>query len=764
MSATTRSGDLRPLSATYRLQLRSGVDFATAASFLPHIAGLGISHLYLSPIFTAAQGSTLGYDITDPTTIDPALGGETGFRALALAAQTLGLGVILDLVPNHTALSLDNPWVRDVLRHGRASAFAGHFDIDWSRRLILPFLPEPLDDMLAAGALRLTDAQGGAVEWEGGWLPLAPGSHAPGDPLPEVLARQSWQLREWSRERGALTHRRFFNVTGLIGMRVEDPEVFEAMTALPARLVAEGLAQGLRIDHVDGLADPAAYLDRLRATVGPEVPIWVEKILTGDEALPPAWPVAGTTGYEAGRQICRLLTPPAGLAALDRLWQARTGGRAPYATLCREARAQVIPEDLAAELRQLIGLAQAALAVDRLDPPDAETLREAMLALLIAFPRYRSYLTVPPAAAPDRALIETAVAEAAKTLPNTEALDLMAALLLEAEGVPAADFRTRFQQVTGAVVAKAQEDTAFFRHSRYLAANEVGAEPDAATLDTAGLNAWLDSPQGARARALTLTSSHDTKRSEDTRMRITAISHRPDLFATLHAAATAAAPGADPSLTWYAAQSLLGIWNDPVPSGPDIATRLADHLRKALREGGEVSRWSYPDTAAEDRAIAAALRIHAVWEAACPPALSSLIALGRRLSLLQLALKAVLPGIPDFYQRAERGLFELTDPDNRRPFALPGDDLPPFDRLKTATTTRLLDLRAAAPDFFREAPTRADETGGRFTLARTDGNRHLSLHLRRDASPLAPGTLFEIALSGDWPKPDRLTFPPASDR
>lgn len=747
----------RPMIATYRLQLRNGIDFAAAKTFLPYLADLGVSHLYLSPIFTATEGSTHGYDVANPQEIDPALGGEDGFRDLTDAAQALGLGIVLDLVPNHTALSLDNPWMRDAMRHGPDSAYADYFAIDWSQKLILPFLPEPLDDMLAKGELRLTEDHGGAVEWEGGWLPLAPGTEALGD-IAAVLTHQHWQLRDWTRERGALSHRRFFNVTGLIGMRIEDPAVFAAMTELPARLVREGLAHALRIDHIDGLADPATYLERLRQTVGDAVPIWVEKILTGDEAMPAEWQTDGTTGYEAGRQICRLLTEPEGFARLDTLWRDRTGGCDDYETMCREARAQVIPEDLAAELHQLIDLAQAALVVDRLDPPDAETLREAMLALLIFFPRYRTYITTPPATPEDRAIIEETVGAAAETLPQREALDLLAGLLLDGTDKPSLKFRIRFQQVTGAVVAKAQEDTAFFRHTRYLAANEVGAEPDTPLLDAQGLNAWFSSAQGQRDTALTLTSSHDTKRAEDTRMRIAAISHDPEAFAALFDGAMRDAALSDAGFVWYATQSLLGIWDDPAP-GPDVCERLTEHLRKALREGGEITRWSFPDIEAEDAALDTARRICAAWEAQPPAELAPLIATGQRLSLLQLALKMMLPGMPDIYQRGERTLYELTDPDNRRPFALP-ETLTSFEQAKSDATRRLLKLRRQAEDVFRAGTAEAAERDGIFTLTRRASGREITLRFRRDLRDLSDGALFEIRDSAAEDTAARLAFPP----
>ncbi len=262
-------------TATYRLQMRGPMTFARAAALVPQIAALGVSHLYLSPIFTASGSSMHGYDVTDPSQIDPSLGGREGFSALARAAQALGMGIVLDIVPNHTAFTLDNPWLRDVLRNGETSRYARHFDIDWARgRLVLPFLPEPFETMLARGAFHATPEGGGALTDGVLAVPLMPGSLPPPEDcadievLRELHEAQNWRLTHWEYERDGVTHRRFFNVTGLIGMRVEDPQVFEDMHALLFELIEAGEVQGIRIDHIDGLADPAAYLRQLRARVG----------------------------------------------------------------------------------------------------------------------------------------------------------------------------------------------------------------------------------------------------------------------------------------------------------------------------------------------------------------------------------------------------------------------------------------------------------------------------------------------------------------
>ena len=379
---------MTPLVATYRLQLRQGVDFDRATELLPHIAELGVSHLYLSPIFTAEGGSTHGYDVANPAEIDPVLGGRAGYERLAAAARSQRLGIVLDLVPNHTVLSPENPWLHDALVHGAASPYARYFDVDWTVGLILPILPEPIDEMIRGGAFEI-DRDAMRLHWDGGWLPLAPesaGAHG----IADTLERQHWQLRHWERERKRLTHRRFFNVTTLIGMRIEKREVFDAMMALPLQLVRDGLADGLRIDHADGLADPKQYLQRLRSAVGPDVPVWIEKILTGEEELRD-WPVTGTTGYEANDRITRLLMDGTGLDLLDSIWRGATGARGDYAAACREAREQILSHELSAELGEMTRRVVDALAEQGMAVAE-DGLRTTLRALLVAFPRYRSYV------------------------------------------------------------------------------------------------------------------------------------------------------------------------------------------------------------------------------------------------------------------------------------------------------------------------------------------------------------------------------------
>lgn len=712
--------------ATYRLQLRQGMDFDRAVEMLPYIAGLGFSHLYLSPIFTAASGSTHGYDVANPAEIDPALGGRAGYERLARAAEAQGLRIILDLVPNHTVLSTENPWLLDALTHGADSPYAHYFDVDWKARLTLPILPEPPEEMIAAGAFTVA---GDRLEWEGGWLPLAPGS-TEGE-IREILARQHWCLRHWKAERRRLTHRRFFNITDLIGMRVEDEGVFEAMSALPLELLRAGLAHGLRIDHVDGLADPAQYLERLRAAAGPDVPIWVEKILTGDEDMPD-WPIEGTTGYEASDRITRLLMQAEGLARLDTLWRAHTGASGDYEEACRAARSEILAGDLGAELNELVARAQSALIeAQRQDTPEA--VRAALRALLTEFPRYRSYIDAEGASAEDRALVLQTADRAARSSGEPGTVGALAAMMLRPSGPGERAFARRFQQVTGAVVAKSQEDTAFYRHTRCLAEAEVGSEPDAPLLTPEDFAQWCNARLARWPMALSLGSTHDTKRAEDGRARLVAATHAPEALGALCAAAEALpeAQGVEPAVRWYALQSALAIWQANPACADNLKERLAAHMRKALREAKEITCWHDPDTEAEEAAARFAGAVLADWAARRPAELEQLVLLGERLSLTQLALRCMIPGVPDIYQGTERGAFRLTDPDNRAVLD-PAAPLDGFGREKTALLRTLLRLRRRLPQLFAEGRVSLRPAAAGWLLCRSHGSDRVELRFARD--------------------------------
>ena len=739
--------------ATYRLQLRNGVDFPRVIADLDAIARLGVSHLYLSPVFTATTGSTHGYDVTNPDEVDPALGGIEGLRALASEARARGLGLILDIVPNHTAFSLENPWLLDVLRHGQASRYASHFDIDWSAGpLVLPWLPRPVQALLAEGALQVAqDADLGKV-LEVGDLRLPLQGETEG-PLEEVLARQSWQLADWQAGTDSITHRRFFNITELISMRVDQPEVFDDMHRLILDLVASGHVQGLRIDHVDGLRAPGAYLARLRDKVGPEVPIWVEKILVGDEPLP-QWPVEGTTGYEHGRDIARVLTPPDGLSEVTKLWCEAVERSPDYASTLTAAKREILRHDLAAEVLRLVDLGRRALAQDPEYDPGPETLRQSVIGMLEGLPVYRTYFGEPHQSA---AFAEEALAAMRAHVTSTLRPPLTALRLIEAvakaQTPEEAAFRDLFQQTSGAVLAKSAEDTALYRFLPYPAACEVGASPDAATLSG---DAFAAASAGLAPGAMVLTSTHDTKRSEDARMRLVACAHLPDAVQVLWRE-TCALPRVQEALAagvrrdevWALMHSLLAAWH-PATEAPDLPDRVAAYLQKAIREAKEISVPGYPDERAEAPALALAHDLAAAWQADLPEAAAALIDRGEVLALVQVAIKTLSRGVPDFYRGCEGASFCLTDPDNRAavdPTALMAlEAAEDFAGRKYRLTRALLALRQTRIADLRGAgETRVERAGRGYTVRRLTEGGAICVEVRAGREPRVEEEPREIA-------------------
>jgi (1->4)-alpha-D-glucan 1-alpha-D-glucosylmutase len=705
-------------TSVYRLQFRDGMDFDRAAGLAPYLAELGISHLYASPLFTAQPGSIHGYDITDPGEIEPALGGMAGLERLSAALKRHGLGLIFDIVPNHMAFSVETPWLRDILRNGQKSRFAGHFDLDpGAERIRLPWLTAPFEDVLADPGLTVDDDADGPVLVAGTLrVPLAPAdaldAARSGDiaALRALHAAQPWQLVHWRTEHDAISHRRFFSITGLIGVRVEQDAVFEDMHRLLFDLVARGIVDGIRIDHVDGLADPAAYLHRLRARV-PDTPIWVEKILSGTETMPPDWPIQGATGYGAARSLSRLLTDAEGLGRIARTYRAVTGRTAPVEDVIWRARRQVMTEELAAELWALHRqLAQIAGSDPRGVEFGPETLREALLEMIAAFPRYRTYMTAGHVAPADGALIHATARRAAARMTDPGAVPFLADILTRPTP-ETAPLRRRFQQVTGAAVAKSAEDTAFYREVRLLSANEVGGEPDDDPLGIDGFHRAMERRAATIPHGLTLTSSHDTKRSEDARMRIAALTRETDAFeAWFRICQGFAPPRLNANLVWYAAQTFLAV----EPGDGDIAERLCGHIVKALREAKSESFWTAPDLALEAAAQGYVRRLAAHFPGHALE-VAPILEIADRLTLIQTALKLTIPGIPDIYQGCELGSYSLTDPDNRRPvdfdlrrraLADPGCLPTRRDRDKFQMTRRLLTLRRADTRLFLDGDYR----------------------------------------------------------
>ncbi|MGW0366963.1 malto-oligosyltrehalose synthase [Streptomyces sp. NPDC002990] len=645
-------------ASTYRLQLGPEFPFAAAEAAVPHLASLGVSHLHLSPVLEAVPGSTHGYDVTDHSRVRAELGGEPGLRALAAAARAHGLGLVLDIVPNHmavpTPLRLNRPlW--EVLREGPHSPYARWFDIDWEAgggQVLLPVLAGPLDPsgLKADGeVLRLGEHE----------FPLREGTA--GLERSALLAAQWYRPAWWREARTALNYRRFFTISDLIGVRVEDPEVFTATHAKVLELVRDGVVDGLRIDHVDGLADPEEYLRRLRAAAGPHCWVVVEKILARHEGLPAAWPVAGTTGYDALHRVDGVLTDPAGAAELARRYAQSTGlpGWEETAAACAR---EVLTGDLAAELA----------ALERQAGPE---LAEAVQELLIAYPVYRPY---PGEREPD-----PRAQERAAEVAGPGAVAAVRELLRRD---PA--FAARFAQTSAALRAKSLEDRAFYRYAPLLSATEVGGDPGGPAVSPAEFHDYCAGLARAWPGSGTVLSTHDTKRSADVRARIAALSQAPELLER--------PAGPDPQLAWVAGQTALGLGH-----APQAVPRLTQALLKAVREAALHTSWT-----GRDEAYEATVPGYVPAARDLPPELAG----AARANLLGMTLlHLAMPGVPEIYQGAETEYRALVDPDNRRPAVFPREELARLDAgaapdgqadEKLALTAALLRLRRDRPGLF----------------------------------------------------------------
>ena len=498
-------------ASTYRLQVSPAFDLEDAAGITDYLAELGVGAVYTSPLLQAAPGSTHGYDVTDHSRANVELGGEQARRRLAAAAREHGLGFVLDVVPNHVSVAVPsaNRWWWDVLAQGPESPFATFFDVDFSRgRLVLPVLG---DDPGEIDALQVKDTPAGPVlTYYDLDLPIAAGTAAPGDDPRTVHDRQHYRLVSWRRGAADLAYRRFFDVTTLAAIRVEDPAVFDASHAELLRWVAAKEVTGLRIDHPDGLADPAGYLARLAAEA-PGTWVVIEKILEPGEPMPLSWACAGTTGYDALRQVCGLFVDPAGKEPLAAVYTELTGHGgtdADFATLAHDLKLYAATHLLRAELNRLAGLLPT-------EPDAVQATAEALACL----PVYRTYLPggTPNEQEHDRAVITATVADARRHRPD------LAAVLARIEqelltGTSA--FARRFQQTSGMVMAKGVEDTAFYRFNRLVALSEVGGDPRCFGVEPAVFHVEQSRRQRDWPTSMTCLSTHDTKRSEDVRARL----------------------------------------------------------------------------------------------------------------------------------------------------------------------------------------------------------------------------------------------------
>jgi (1->4)-alpha-D-glucan 1-alpha-D-glucosylmutase len=745
--------------ATYRLQLNKDFGFSAVEDLAPYLGQLGVSHAYLSPILKARRGSMHGYDTVDHSIVNAELGTLDDFRRMAAALRSRGIGIVVDIVPNHMGIGGDENrlWL-DVLEQGRKSRYAGWFDINWNpsepslrNKVLVPFLGRSFGEALEGGGLelRFETATGEFAIWAEGShkLPLAPETYklvlrtadgfgdfygeAPDreavkkrlcelcahesesaariasavsrlngpegrNDLEAIIAEQHWRPARYSVAADDINYRRFFIVSDLAAIRVEQDEVFDHVHALTFQLVEEGLVDGLRIDHVDGLYDPKAYCLRLRQMCPRPIYLVVEKILAPHEALRSEWDVDGTTGYEFASAVTQLLTDRSGEADLTRAYEAFTGRTASFDEIERNAKLDIIDYEMPAEL-DAIALRLRAIAMSSRRTADLtrNAIRSCLRHIVASLPVYRTYVDEHGLTDQDSRNIAVAIAAARKAAPAVEpsVFDFLNEIMTgelcrrrkEYPAEAVMDAARRIQQYTGPVMAKGLEDTALYRYNRLIALSDVGEKPDRFGESIAAFHDFNAARLTSFPHGMLTTSSHDSKRGEDARARIAVLSGRPREWALAVGEWTAqlkelGAPELEPNDEWYLFQLLLGAWPTEFPeTGPldpaaleTFGKRLDAAMLKSVREARTRTNWAVPKTEYEERVSRfVALALSGSSENAF---LASFRELERRLAtagahngIVELVLKLTVPGVPDIYQGAEFWEQSMVDPDNRRP-------------------------------------------------------------------------------------------------
>ena len=843
------------LRATVRLQFHRGFTLDQAVPLVPYFSRLGISHIYASPLLAARAGSMHGYDVVDPTRVNPELGGEPALRRLVASLREHGMGLILDIVSNHMAVGGgDNPWWLDLLEWGRLSPYGEFFDIQWHSpdplmegQLLLPFLGSDYGVALQDATLPLVfNAESGTfhVEHYEHHFPICPGDYGEllrsadtpnealralaerfsalsyqtdaralaiplkeelqqlaSDPqilqaiernlthydsktedgfqrLHQLLERQSYRLASWRTAADDINWRRFFDINELGGLRVERPAVFEATHGKIFQLIGEGLIDGLRIDHIDGLADPRGYCRKLRRRLdhlapGRHLPNYVEKILGDGETLPTDWAVDGSTGYEFMNQLSLLQHDPDGEHVLGDLWQRRTERPAAFIEEAQLARQQILNGSLASDCESV---AQALLQVARDDLMTRDltlgSIRRVLQALIVHFPVYRTYITPMGRSARDEVFFQQAMDGARQTLSEADwpVLDSVAGWLggqpwrRKPRGRSRKILRhacVRFQQLTSPAAAKAVEDTALYRSAVLLSRNDVGYNTEQFSAPVSDFHAVNLQRLESFPDNLLATATHDHKRGEDTRARLAVLSERSHWYAEQIELWRALArplrnddqlPSSADELILY--QALLGSWplelrDDDQAGFADYAKRVWQWQQKALREAKLQSSWSAPNEAYENAAQAFTEQLLLAPEgellrAALAKTLNSIAAAGALNGLAQTLLRMTVPGVPDLYQGNEFWDFSMVDPDNRRPvdyaarqqaLEAPGPVQELLanwrdGRIKQALIAEVLRLRADHTELFRQGSYQALEVLGSqahnvLAFAREHGERRI---------------------------------------
>jgi (1->4)-alpha-D-glucan 1-alpha-D-glucosylmutase len=712
--------------STYRLQLRPELGFDDAAALVPYLADLGITHVYCSPYLQAAPGSTHGYDVVDHSKVNEELGGAEGHRRFCAALAEHGLGQVLDIVPNHMAIGPENRWWNDVLEHGPASRYASYFDVDWDppdrklrNTILLPVLGDHYGRVLEDGELRV-ERDGGAfrVRYFDRCFPVDPRTYelvlrgvgdeevaflagafatldtavakrhlarlceerpeaavaidesvatfnADPDLLDGLLERQNYRLAYWRTAGQELDYRRFFDINTLAGLRMEDGQVFQDTHALVIQWLNEGVLDGVRVDHPDGLHDPQWYFDRLRAC-SPEGWIVVEKILEPGEALPDSWPVDGTTGYDFLNRLGGLFVDPTGEEPLTRAYAEFTGDDASYEDVVHEAEHLVLDQVLAADIRRLTHLFVQVCETQRRYRDFTRHELHAVLAETVAcFPVYRTYV-VPgrPVVPQDDKTIADALAEAQRRRGDLdpELFELLGRVLRGELTGPAAELCLRFQQTTGPVMAKGVEDTTFYRYNRLVALNEVGGDPGVFGTSVEHFHEAMRDAAERWPHAMLASSTHDTKRSEDVRARIALLSEIPGELAAAARRWAGMHEPPDRNLAWMVFQTLVGA--HPLP-----LDRLVAYVEKATKEAKQHTSWTDPDPAYDEavRSWLEDLLADPAFAADLDAFVAPLLDAGWTNALAAQLVKLTAPGVPDIYQGTELWDLSLVDPDNRRP-------------------------------------------------------------------------------------------------
>lgn len=797
--AEVHHGIARIPGSTYRLQLNSEFTFADALAITDYLDQLGLTDCYASPILAACPGSTHGYDVCDCTQINPQAGGRQHFERWSDRLRELGMGLLLDVVPNHMSASLSNPWWRDVLQHGQNSEFASWFDIDWHSpderlhgKVLLPILEQPYWRVLEAGKLRIVfDDDRLVLAYSGQTFPLSPESCAPlqhelleicrqearatesledlnalgalaarlnpGNSLSEpeyrgnlsqvaappverprtwpvlkralrrfngtvgaaesfdslhaLLEQQHYRLAWWRLGNEAVNYRRFFDVTELVALRMELPEVFQATHELVVRLLQEGQVTCLRVDHPDGLWDPCQYFQRLQqafrmadahkaSETGQRAGLYVvaEKILSGSETLPSDWPVAGTTGYDFLNQLNGLFVSSSNRAALDGVYLEFAGPAPEFCALVYDAKLKILQTSMRADLRALIRQLRTLSGRTRYGQDFSPVeIGEALGATIAAFPVYRTYTTETSEtpSATDVAVVEEAIRAAVLANPSVDPqiFEFIKDLLLlrpptdmdGAELEASREFVMRFQQLTGPVMAKGLEDTAFYNYNRLISLNEVGGAPDRFGTDLASFHASNERRAEHWPHSLLATATHDTKRGEDLRARVNVLSEIPEewrqavlKWSRLNAdkkTEVEGRPAPDSNDEYFLYQTLVGAWINEAENGSGsegFRARISQYMLKAFREAKAHTSWTDPNLPYEQATQRFIEQI--LTHSAANTFLDDFMLFHRNIavfglfnSLAQIVLKMTCPGVPDFYQGTELWDYSLVDPDNRRP-------------------------------------------------------------------------------------------------